>query len=242
MKGISRSAAVSIRGGRFHDFTRLDETGDEIVAIERDFKRQFGGVHPDELSGKNATESAVSKAATSHRYLHLATHGFFADDAIKPPLGTTSGSKTRSGSVLMDRNGRCTPAGCHPGLLSGLALTGANVQPTPAGKDDGILTALEVAELDLSGVELAVLSACQTGLGKVAGGEGLLGLQRAVPGRWRRVGRGDIVGNPQRPNEAADVPVLQEPVGGTHAAPRRAATGAAQHASKRSVAGRQTAA
>ncbi len=69
--------------------------------------------------------------------------------------------------------------GYHPGLLSGIVLAGANVRPTPIGQDDGILTASEVAELDLSGVDLAVLSACETGLGEVAGGEGLLGLQRA---------------------------------------------------------------
>lgn len=64
------------------------------------------------------------------------------------------------------------------GKLSGLVLAGANL-PVAQDADDGILTALEVAELDLSGMELAALSACETGLGKTAGGEGLLGLQRA---------------------------------------------------------------
>jgi CHAT domain-containing protein/tetratricopeptide (TPR) repeat protein len=67
-------------------------------------------------------------------------------------------------------------SGYHPGLLSGLALAGAN---QPEADDDGILTADEVATMDLKGVHLAVLSACETGLGETAGGEGLLGLQRA---------------------------------------------------------------
>ena len=83
--------------------------------------------------------------------------------------------------------------GYHPGLLSGLVLAGAN-RPAEEGKDDGILTALEVEQMDLSRVKLATLSACETGLGQTAGGEGLLGLQRAfqiagaktvVAGLWK---------------------------------------------------------
>jgi CHAT domain-containing protein len=69
-------------------------------------------------------------------------------------------------------------AGYHPGLLSGLVLAGANLPPEP-DQDNGILTALEVSSLDLSHVELVTLSACETGLGQTAGGEGLLGMQRA---------------------------------------------------------------
>ena len=42
-----------------------------------------------------------------------------------------------------------------------------------------MITAEEVEGLDLHGCDLAVLSACDTGRGKVAGGQGAMGLQRA---------------------------------------------------------------
>ena len=122
---------------------------------------------PDVLRGAEATEANLRALAPKARWLHLATHGFFA-----PP---TSGGSLGSGEAPFGAGG---VGGFHPGLLSGVVLAGANQPPKP-GRDDGILTALEVAELNLSGVELAVLSACETGLGKVSSGEGVLGLQRA---------------------------------------------------------------
>jgi CHAT domain-containing protein len=70
--------------------------------------------------------------------------------------------------------------GENPLLLSGLALAGANHrQAAGPDEEDGILTAEEIAALDLSGVEWAVLSACDTGVGEVKAGEGVLGLRRA---------------------------------------------------------------
>jgi hypothetical protein len=62
----------------------------------------------------------------------------------------------------------------NPLVLSGLVLAGANLPKTPGR---GILVAEAIAGLDLGGLDLAVLSACETGLGDVAGDEGVFGLQ-----------------------------------------------------------------
>jgi CHAT domain-containing protein len=80
--------------------------------------------------------------------------------------------------------------GDNPLLLSGLALAGANHREQAGPEeDDGILTAEEIAAMNLSGVEWAVLSACETGVGKVEAGEGVFGLRRA----FQMAGAGTLI-------------------------------------------------
>jgi tetratricopeptide (TPR) repeat protein/CHAT domain-containing protein len=173
---MRRSAASPTRAGLLGQFKPLSYTGGEILEIRESFEKHFSNGRAEALRGNQATEEAIRQKAPHSRYLHLATHGYFAPPELRSALAPADPRALRS---TIDALGGAGVAGYHPGLLSGIALAGANRRPTPPGQDDGILTALEVAELDLSGVELAVLSACETSLGEVAGGEGLLGLQRA---------------------------------------------------------------
>jgi len=126
------------------------------------------------LTGSMATETAVKNALSGRRVLHFATHGFFLGDGC-PPEDSRAGTGSGWAAGGFADAGRDNPL-----LLSGLALAGAN-RRTAAGleEDDGILTAEEVAGLNLNGVEWAVLSACDTGLGEIRAGEGVFGLRRA---------------------------------------------------------------
>ena len=154
-------------------FAALDSTRSEMATIRDSFEKDFPNGKVTPLRGRRATESEFRLEAPKYRWLHLATHGFFAPPEIVSALAQKRGSGTRLNEFT--RNGI---SGCHPGLLSGIALSGANT-PANEGQDDGILTAVEVAGLDLEKADLVVLSACETGLGAAAGGEGVLGLQRA---------------------------------------------------------------
>jgi CHAT domain-containing protein len=154
----------------------LPATKQEGTAIAEVFRKRFvsGRVHG--LEQLAATEGAVREFAPQSQYLHLATHGFFANPSNKSAL---DGSNDESETIPFGMESRQRITGFHPGLLSGIVLAGAN-QPLTANQDDGILTALEVSELDLRQTNLVTLSACETGLGATAGGEGVLGLQRAL--------------------------------------------------------------
>jgi CHAT domain-containing protein len=138
-----------------------------------------GALAPEvvQLTGASATEAAFKAQASGRRVLHLATHGFFLEGRCPSALESQRGV-TVSQDWPSNRTPRTT--GDNPLLLSGLALAGANRRNEAAQEqDDGILTAEEIAALDLSGVEWAVLSACDTGVGEIRSSEGVFGLRRA---------------------------------------------------------------
>lgn len=91
--------------------------------------------------------------------IHIATHGFY--DAFGSIFSVADDNS--NDNVL---------------LKSGLAFSNANNNSTNT-KNDGILNSFEISQMDLSNVDLIVLSACETGLGSDKGNEGVFGLQRA---------------------------------------------------------------
>lgn len=126
------------------------------------------------LSGVRANEESF-KALNQYSpwLIHIATHGFFLPDAKEVALNVfiqkMQVQNKQFAENLLNR--------------SGLLFAGANRawlgEDLIEGIDDGILTAEEISHLNLSHTKLAVLSACESGLGESKSSEGVFGLQRA---------------------------------------------------------------
>jgi CHAT domain-containing protein len=128
---------------------------------------------PIARTGRAASTAQLMEDLPGARYLHLATHGFFADAEFHSAMQVDPSLFEYRG--VLDRRGGAR----SPLVLSGLVLAGANREGKAAAPDRGIITAEGLIGLRLEGLELAVLSACETGLGEDGGGEGVYGLQRA---------------------------------------------------------------
>lgn len=110
---------------------------------------------------KGTEASFKDLSGKQKRVIHVATHGFFYNE--------NDSTFSRFG------------LGENPMARSGLFFAGADNKwlgdSIPNGVDDGFLTSFEISNLDFRGLDLVVLSACETGKGSIKG-DGVFGLQR----------------------------------------------------------------
>lgn len=154
------------RSADLDSFSFLPNTIKEINAIKAN--SQASQKNFISFTGEKATEAAFRSLGgnNSPAVIHFATHGFTLPDVSKQAGNTGAPFKTSDNPLL-----RC-----------GLVMAGGNKGwqgKAGSDEDDGILTGLEISSVQLPNTQLAVLSACETGLGKIEGSEGVFGLQRA---------------------------------------------------------------
>jgi CHAT domain-containing protein len=173
----------------------------EAEQVHRQFRRAFGESPAQLSTGEQPDAPTFAKWFTPgklrqrYRYLHLATHGSFEE-----PAGNGRWTHLAAPGLLpLQREWHRYTA--QPLLHCKLVFAGANADPAR-----GLLTAQEITSLDLRGLDLAVLSACDTGLGAPQGGEGVQGLQQA----FHLGGCRSPVANLWSIDDAATVLLMQE--------------------------------
>jgi CHAT domain-containing protein/tetratricopeptide (TPR) repeat protein len=164
-------AGFAVAGNRDTTITwdYLPGTANEVTNINKLLRK--AGFQTDLFTGWSAAEESIQAIGSGGRrspgVLHIATHGYFYPAAAQSEAGALNTFAAHN----------------HPLFRSGLLLAGAEYAWRTGRSygdwEDGILTAYEISNLNLSNTKLAVLSACQTGLGDIKGSEGVYGLQRA---------------------------------------------------------------
>lgn len=159
-------------------FPPLPDTVQEVRVIEALFRKTFEGAEGvQRVEARRATKELLIEQAPNARFLHLATHGYFAPESIASLADEPTSSQWVGSSPLSFAE---QVKGLSPWVLCGLALAGANRPPDETGRLVGVITAEEVSAIDLSRCELAVLSACDTNVGVRRAGQGVASLQAAL--------------------------------------------------------------
>lgn len=183
---IAMNAVPSRHRGQFdyksklrYDFGPLTGSYEEIKEIKAMLDSVGAACNP--LSGSQASEESF-KALSGQRksLIHISTHGcYHSDEEVENLNGHLQSMLIGNGRPIHYEDLsllRCWL--CFAGAKLAICDTLPDKSKPSAGQDDGILNALEIAQMDLRGLDLVVLSACQTALGDVVDGEGVFGLQR----------------------------------------------------------------
>ncbi|MDE7120222.1 MAG: CHAT domain-containing protein, partial [Muribaculaceae bacterium] len=153
-------------------FQPLEGTRVEVSNISR-FLAQMG-VDYKIYTGTDGTEASFrAMAGNKLNLLHVATHGFYWTEQQARKYRFSGFLNPNRFAHLSDEDKALNRAGI---LMAGAATSFTDIADNP-DPDDGIITSKEIAQLDFRGMNLAVLSACQTALGDITT-DGVFGLQR----------------------------------------------------------------
>ena len=134
-----------------NNFSTLENTGREVREISTLLRKNLKDAKIFPYTGEKASKAEfLSQDELPINILHIATHGKYIDG------GKVSDIDAMTNSIL--------------------AFAGANLYDDIA-ENEGIVTAAEIADMSLHDCDLVVLSACESGLGKL-GNDGVFGLQR----------------------------------------------------------------
>lgn len=149
----------------------LEGTMEEVSQIKENLSQKHISA-TSYMAQAGTEESFKALSGKKTPIIHLATHGFFYTNERAQRESYFEMLNADQTSVRLDNSLK----------RSGLLLAGAQLawdgKEIPDNVEDGILLAEEIATMDLSGTDLVVLSACETGLGEITS-EGVFGLQRA---------------------------------------------------------------